>query len=252
MNWDVIQTENRRRFGAALDALRGRNKGVPGLGLVHSPAGRGKSQAIIEYASERDAVRVEACALWTPCWMLREIAGAYEGKYLNARGTTEDLYRLVLGLMEQRDAPLIIDEADYLLRGNLLLAAVRDLHDRSGRPIVLVGNEDCARRLIEQPKVWSRISQFVEFDSLADIEVELALTKWTGLTITAGARALLTAETGGDFRLVVVAAEHLERAAHKSGLKEIDEATVRAVLEHKMAKRRLAATLGRPRGRTTR
>ena len=241
MNYCFLTTQNVQNFAAAVDALRNRNGAVPGLGLVHSPVGRGKTEALRWYAANKDAVNVEACALWTPRWMLRDIAGAF-GVH-GAKGTTEDLFRLVLGLLGEAKVPLIIDEADYLLRGRLLLAAVRDLHDATTVPIVLVGNEQIVRFLLTEPKVWSRISQAVEFQPLSAPEVELAVRQWTGLGLTADACELLTRQTGGDLRLVVVAVEHLERAALKNKVKEMDAGQIKAVLERHMVKQRLAQAI---------
>jgi len=213
MNIDFVQTENIQNLLKSMKAIESRAEGVPGLGLVYGRAGLGKTRAALWYHGEQDCVYVRAKRLWSPLWMLQEICREY-GQFPFNR--ISKVFKQVCDLMGSLPKPLFIDEADYLLKNSKLLDAVRDLHDSSDAPVVLIGMEEITGRLQRHGQFWSRISQIVEFKPLSAGEIAMIAKIWSGLVMEDEVAVEFCKATGGDFRDVTVGLYHLEKMARSS------------------------------------
>ena len=235
MNITFVQTENIQNLLKSLNAIEARDRGVPGLGLVHGRAGRGKTRSAIWYSVQKDCCYVRANALWTPLWMLQDICREY-GHYPFNR--TSKVFDQVKKLMQIQPKPLLIDEADYLLRNGKLLDSVRDLHDCSDAPIILIGMEEITGRLQRHGQFWSRISQIVEFHALTAAEISLIAKAWANLTLGGEASVEFCRVTSGDFRDVTVGLYHLEKMAKSSRTDSVSSKMIAELL--KLRKKRRA------------
>jgi DNA transposition AAA+ family ATPase len=213
MKVTFFETKNYLRLSEAASALQGRHEEVPGLGLIYGRAGLGKTKAAIRYAVHRDAIYLRANAAWSPLWMLQDLAHSL-GRY--PFGTTSRAFRQCVDELQKQGRLVFIDEADYLARERRLLDAVRDLHDLTGVPFILVGMDEVAKKMARHPQFWSRVSQVVEFKALTADEVAMIAKEWTGLVLEDGSLEALRRVTAGEFRLVTVALGHLERMVKAS------------------------------------
>jgi len=214
MKIKFVRTENVNRLVAALAELVRRGPGVPGLALVHGHQGYGKTVATEWWAVQQGAVYLRAQAAWTVPWLLMDLAASLG---LAPEHISRNNFRLVIRELRQRPRPVLLDEADYLVRDRRLLDTVRDLYDAAGAPIVLVGmagvREAVARR---SPQFWSRVSQEVEFQPLTVEDTRLIAWELCDLELPAEAARRLVRETEGNIRKTVVLLHHLEtrRKAH--------------------------------------
>jgi DNA transposition AAA+ family ATPase len=133
---------------------------------------------------------------------------------------------------------LMIDEADRLKTATLEL--VRDIFDRGGFGVVLLGMPGLEKRLSRYPQLYSRVGFVHEFRSLRAQEVRNLLhRKWAPSGVTLPKEGLLDEEvlatiiriTGGNFRLLHRLMTQTARLAEINALSKVTREVVEAARE---------------------
>jgi DNA transposition AAA+ family ATPase len=132
---------------------------------------------------------------------------------------------------------LIIDEADRLKVSRL--EQVRDIFDRGGIALVLIGMPGIEKRLARYPQFYSRIDFVHEFRPLAAMEVRKLLDgHWAppGVCLPqqpldAETVAAIIRITGGNFRLLNRLLTQMERILEINSLPVVTKAAVEAARE---------------------
>lgn len=220
MRKQMAITKNVVALRSAYDALLNRDAGIPGLGLVHGNTGHGKTTAIAWLVNQVHGIYVRAGATWTPSAMLGVIL-----RELGAEPTQNNSALMVQRIIEAlapENRLLVVDEADYLFSNLKMLETLRDIHDVSGCPVMIVGMEGIERRIVNRPQFRRRISQWVEFcatdfedartvtDAVCEIEIDDDLLK----------RA--HEDAAGNVGLMVVGLSRIEQLAKANGWKKMD------------------------------
>ena len=123
--------------------LQNRHWGLPGMGVFHGPPGFGKTYACIHAAVVLDAIHISVQSLWTKKTLLTAILG--ELSIVPHKTLAEMMMQVNKGL-SLAARPLIIDEADYAIdRG--MIEIIRDFHDGSHMPVILIGMEMLPQKL---------------------------------------------------------------------------------------------------------
>lgn len=214
----LAPTKNVAALQMAFEALSTRDVGIPGMGLVHGYTGAGKTTAISRLVNSTNGVYVRATSQWTPSTMLAAVMRELHADPLHQRQRMLDH---IVQNLSAGQRPLFVDEADYLTRKGDMLEALRDLHDLSGAPVVLIGMAGIERRLIHKPQLARRISHWVEFlpsdledaRTLADTVCEVALDEEL--------LARLHAEAKGSIGNMVVGMARIEALAKANGWKQV-------------------------------
>ena len=171
MRQGFVKTENYARFTAGVKAVEARGAAEAGMMLVYSHVGYGKSRIVYRWAEEAGAVYLRANVDWTPKYFLVELAKALN---VDSRGTAQQLFERALRVLMERQCPIIIDEADFTLRGNAeVLEKIRDFSDRTETTVVLIGMEEMSRKISRYKQIARRIAQVVEFGSCTQSDVAL-------------------------------------------------------------------------------
>jgi DNA transposition AAA+ family ATPase len=123
--------------------------GLPRIGVVYGPSGYGKSVAMAFTAQRTDAAYLEAKSIWTQRSLLEAIA-AELGIASLERSAPRILQQIIDQLMREPRG-LIVDEADHIVKKQHV-EILRDIHDATGIPILLVGEEALPLKL----KAWER------------------------------------------------------------------------------------------------
>lgn len=227
MRRNYIVTSNVTRLNVVYQGLRLRDPGVPGMGLVHGFTGSGKTTALTWLSNKYNALYVRANATWTASAMVRAIAG--ELGIVPGHSTSKN-YEAVKARLNETGRSLVIDEADYLLKDLKAVEIVRDLHDETSVPILLVGMsghdaQGIERQITSRPRfkqLARRILHWVEFGAISlddarnlaleNSEVEVAddLLEWA------------LAQCTGSIGLMTVALSRIEGVARANGLPRID------------------------------
>jgi DNA transposition AAA+ family ATPase len=156
----------------------------------------------------------------------------------------QDEWRRICGGMSERERAqpdptelIVIDEADRLKMTGL--EQVRDIFDRGGTGVVLVGMPGLERRLARYAQLYSRIGFVHEFRPLGATEVRSLLSGWRPAGVTLPEDLLADAEgvaaiirvTGGNFRLMDRLLTQVGRILELNGLKVVTREVVEAARE---------------------
>lgn len=215
----VAKTKNLSNLARAADQLRTRNIGTPGIGLIWGPSGLGKTTAATWFCDQYDAVYVRAWSTWTPGAMLGAICAALD---LPAQTRISAAIDQIVLALSRTQRPLFVDEADYLLGSARLLDTLRDLHDVSSAPVIVVGMGEFRRRAERREQFAGRVTARVEF---RPADLEDARTTATAMLErvrpTDDLLARLVQETGGSMRRIVSGLAQVERLATRRRLAEV-------------------------------
>ncbi len=203
MNKSFIRTDNYYRMEKAVESLINRDPSLPGLGLIIGKPGYGKSSNVEHYYSVADIFYIVTESLWGPRRILEEACDV-----LNLGDSEYRLDRLsdqVCEGLKRWRKPLFIDEADYLLKNGIMLDVVRDIHEKTKVPIILIGMEKLYRNLQKHDQFFSRIlpAAIVEFQPVTPHEIVLITSEWTGLSIDMEAAHSFCQYVEGDYRYIV-------------------------------------------------
>ena len=235
MREHFVKTQNVLRLLGALGELERGSAVVPKLALVHGHQGFGKTEACKWFAVQHGYLYLRAEEVWTQSRMLAAMAEALN---LGSSGAWRN-YNTLKGVLRERREMVLLDEADYIIRDARKLNVVRDLHDATGTPFVLVGmagaREAVARR---SPQFWSRVSQEVEFQALITEDIQVIGAELADLQLSAELAREIRRRTGGNFRNVVVLLAGLETLIKTNAPKAGEKAVSLKLVEAAAAKLR--------------
>ncbi len=229
MRYKICHTKNVARLSEAGDALINRGPGMPGMGLIWGPTGYGKTTAAAWFVNQCHGVYVRAMAMWCPSAMLAAILRELD---IEPCGNNSQMADLIIEKLAQHNRPLFIDEADYLLDKNRMVETLRDLHDMSTVPVILIGMDGIQRKIIGRQQLTGRLAEWVEFAG-ADMEDARILAdglcevKVTDDLLTDLHHAASAKRKGGEIiggasaRLIVVGLSRIEQHARHRNLKSV-------------------------------
>lgn len=219
-----VATRNVAAFRSALGLLEDTQKGQPGLGVIHGRAGRGKTLAAVNYHSEQGGIYLRVWQNWTQNAFLQALS--FEAAGVRLHGAQANKVRIIEALNAERRT-IFVDEADRLHPGRV--EDLRDIHDETGCPVVLIGEEGLHATLHARRRLWSRVTQAVEFGPVSDEDVMVFALQAANLRLTPEAVSLTSKKAEGDFRLVYRLVQQLEQAARAMETDEITADMVRAL-----------------------
>lgn len=219
MRNNLAITKSVAALQVAYEELAGRSAGIPGMALVHGYTGAGKTTAITWLVNRTEGVYVRAMRTWTPNTMLRKIMAELQAAGM---GRNADMVDHIVTALQESNRPLFVDEADYLLKDGDMIETLRDIHDLSGVPVVMVGMEGIERRLNARPQLARRISHWVEFlrSDLADARDIARAT--CEVQVDDELLHRLHQEAGGSVGLMVVGLARIEQLAKANGWTSVD------------------------------
>lgn len=124
------------------------------LGILYGNSGYGKTVAAAFAAARSGASYILAKSLWTQRPLL--FALAEELGIMRPRRTAAELLDQIIDELNRAPRPLIIDEMDHLVKKQCV-EIIRDIHDGTGIPIMMIGEENLPAKL----KEWDRFDNRV-------------------------------------------------------------------------------------------
>ncbi len=127
------------------------------MACFYGPSGWGKTSAVGVAEVTFDAIAIEVPESVTKRFFLKKIC---EIMSLTPRGSIPDLVELIAAELARSTTPLIIDDAQYLLKSNDMIGLARDIYNGAGRvaPVILVGEEELPRKLTAIENIHNRVS----------------------------------------------------------------------------------------------
>lgn len=217
-----LPIKNVALFMAMTKRLIERDPHLPGIGVCHSPSGFGKTYAGIFTQNKTGARRVEVGDSWTRRTFLRAVLREF-GMEPKGRGTIADMAEEAIGALgEDPHRPLIVDEADKLVDKGMI-EIVRELHEYSGAPIILVGEEKLPAKLLGVERVHNRVLEWFPAQP-CDIEDarQLARAFAPKVSIEDDLLDLIRSQSGGRARRIVVNLARVGELARNKGWNSID------------------------------
>lgn len=228
MNKLFVKTNNVKRFITMMNNLQNRADGVPGMGLVYGEPGLGKTQAINWWAFKNNAILVRCTQLMTARWLLNEIMDEM-GEV--SCGRMADCFKIIVRNLLTEPQVIIIDEVDYLTIDSRAIETLRDIHDKTNVPIVLVGMGTANKRLQRHKHLYDRLLEIIKFEPFSKQDIASIIDQLSEVPFTDCAKKLLYTRTN-RFRQLVKTISKAEQVAKSNGIKEIDEITLKEVLKN--------------------
>jgi len=226
MNNIFINTENVTKSNDVCVELESKDSLVgPSLAMLTGPAGRGKSEFAKHYATNSSAIYIPPMNIRSAPMLLREIT--FELCAVSP-GRSETCLAIIRDEMSKERRLIIIDEADLLAMS--ILEMLRNLNERYGCPILLIGEDRLKGKIATRRRIASRIRRKVEFGPVTQPDIVLFFRKAMSIAISPAGAALIHKHSGGDWRPILTVGITLERAMKASGLKEITDDLVKDLI----------------------
>jgi len=210
MRSKIVPITNVKNLAEAGEALLNRAPGMPGMGLCYGPSGLGKTTAVAWLATRQHGVFIRAMATSTPTSLLETICRELN---IAARARVAQTVEAIVGKLAESGRPLFVDEADYVVGQSRLIDTLRDLHDLSSVPVILVGMAGIDRRISLSPQLSGRMAQWVEFKPTTFEDAKRLATDLCEVTVTDDLVADLHQRAGGSVRNIVVGLGRIEQFA---------------------------------------
>ena len=225
-----VKTKNVKNFVGLMNELQNLPPKIPKIALVYGEFGLGKSETIQWWAFKNNSVYVRANQGMTTRWLLSEIAeelGVKDELY----GHTQQRFLLVENYLKQFPKTIIIDEADYLIEKNSI-ETLRDLHDRTGCPLVLVGMSNLDVKLRKYPHLVDRIYKSFRFEKYDSADIKTIFTELSDIPITSDGLEYLSTRAN-QFRQIVKLVNKIEKLAQTNEISELNEYVIKELLNEK-------------------
>lgn len=215
----VAPLKNVAALVALIDRVQKREYGLPGMATFYGPSGFGKSYGCLYAANRFDACYVEVKSTWRPKFLCTAILIELGVK---PRGTLAELAARVSEELAKTGRPLLIDEADFLVKQDMVELA-REFHDSSGSPVILVGEELLPQKLQAWERVHGRMLDWVaaEAGTIDDVN-HLAKIYCPGIALADDLRQHLLQLSGRSIRRICINLSRVHEVARVKGLDQID------------------------------
>lgn len=205
-------------FVELLERVTARHKDLPGLAVFYGWAGLGKTKSATKAAHIHRAYYVEVGESWTKAKFCKALLTELG---LPAKGTVADMIDAIVISLMDANRPLIIDEFDHIVRRGYV-ETIREIHDKSGAPIVLIGEEQLPFKLQQWERFHSRILDWVAAQPCDAHDVlALAPIYAPGIALADDMVHMLLARTKGFTRRVAVNLAKVAEVATLEGWTEV-------------------------------
>lgn len=193
------------------------------ISFIVGPAGMGKTTSIREFAKDNNNIYiVDGESGLTEFSLLRAL-----GHKMGVRAkSTVKLKEDIINTLKDKDAMVIIDEANYLAKG-LLDILRRVVYDQAGTPLAFVGVKDLMTNIFENPRDFQQLQSRVGvYGDFSNEKASLQDVRSLADTIFEGVSDRLLKEVNsicnGSVRLIVALLERCARLLGVNG-SDLDE-----------------------------
>lgn len=161
-----VNTKNVKNFISTINNLQNRAQGVPGMALIYGEPGLGKTRAAIWWVSNHqdDAIFVSAKQSMSTKWLLEEIVKELGDSPFYR---TADIFEQITRELIKRPRLIIVDEIDYLTQEKSTIEMLRDIHDRTHTPIILIGMSYADKKIKRYKHLYDRLSEILQFQKFS-------------------------------------------------------------------------------------
>lgn len=221
MRSKIVPITNVARLAEAGEALLNRSPGMPGMGLVYGASGLGKTTAVAWLATRQHGVFVRAMAMTTPTSLCESICLELG---IARRSSTVGTIGAIVEKLAEANRPLFVDEADYIAGQQRLVETLRDIHDLSSVPVILIGMSNLRRTISQREQLAGRIAQWVEFQPASVEDIRALARDLVEVSVADDLIDRLHVASKGSVRNAVVGLGRIEQFARARSLSKIGAA----------------------------
>jgi DNA transposition AAA+ family ATPase len=216
------ETGNVKNFLSTINKIQDSKGDTPRMALAFSEPGLGKTKTAIWYATrEKSAIYVRCINRISQRHLLEKIVSE-AGELASYK--THHLFNQIIDQFISTPRILLIDEIDYLC-ANGAIEILRDIHDCTNTPVLLIGMNMADKKLRRFPHLYDRLSEaIVKFIPLTYQDIKSVVTQMCEVRLSDDAIDYLAGQTGGKFRSLI---SYMHRAEYISQLNGLDEVTVK-------------------------
>ena len=141
---------------------------------------------------------------------------------------TADIFRQCVNVLKNKPQMIIVDEIDYLLSDFKTIETLRDLHDETGIPIVLVGMSLVKHKLKKHTHLFDRISEIYQYIGFEYSDIKQIVYEISEVDMTKEVISVIH-QKAKSFRKIIEMVNTLENIARVNGIKLIDENIIQEV-----------------------
>lgn len=226
MKNSLIKTRNVKRFISLMDNLQKAPSNVSKMALVYGTFGLGKSQTIMWWVTNNDAIYVRCNHNISPRWLLSEIVKELDEVPCY---TSQRLFEQIEEKLKYNPKILVVDEIDYLFSNKHTIETLRDIHDKLGIPVLLVGMELADKKLQKYGHINDRIFAKLKFEKLSKEDFKEIIETLSEVEFSDNAIKYIT-NRNLQFRQIVKVITKAEQLANTNKLSEISEEIIKGVI----------------------
>lgn len=226
MKNSLIKTKNVKKFISLMDNLQKAPSNVAKMALVYGTFGLGKSQTIMWWVTNNDAIYVRCNHNISPRWLLSEIVKELDEVPCY---TSQRLFEQIEEKLKYNPKILVVDEIDYLFSNRHTIETLRDIHDKLSIPILLVGMELADKKLQKYGHINDRIFAKLKFEKLSKDDFKEIIETLSEVKFSDNAIKYIT-NRNLQFRQIVKVITKSEQLANTNKLSEISEEIIKGVI----------------------
>lgn len=226
MKNSLIKTRNVKKFISLMDNLQKTPSNVSKMALVYGAFGLGKSQTIMWWVTNNDAIYVRCNHNISPRWLLSEIVKELDEVPCY---TSQRLFEQIEEKLKYNPKILVVDEIDYLFSNKHTIETLRDIHDKLDIPILLVGMELADKKLQKYGHINDRIFAKLKFEKLSKEDFREIIETLSEVKFSDNAIKYIT-NRNLQFRQIVKVITKSEQLANTNKLSEISEEIIKGVI----------------------
>lgn len=124
---------------------------------------------------------------------------------------------------------IFIDEIDYLMNNFKTVEILRDLHDETDCPIIIIGMGLAHRKLERYKHLYDRFSEILKFETFGVSDITQIVNELSQVPISADAIEYIH-QKYNRFRQIVQLINKLETLTKENNLTEINMEVIRQIL----------------------
>ena len=209
-----------------MDNLQKAPSNVSKMALVYGAFGLGKSQTIMWWVTNNDAIYVRCNHNISPRWLLSEIVKELDEVPCY---TSQRLFEQIEEKLKYNPKILVVDEIDYLFSNKHTIETLRDIHDKLSIPVLLVGMELADKKLQKYGHINDRIFAKLKFEKLSKEDFKEIIETLSEVEFSDNAIKYIT-NRNLQFRQIVKIITKAEQLANTNKLSEISEEIIKGVI----------------------
>ena len=221
-----VKTQNVKNFIGLVENLINKPKNIPKMGLVYGEPGLGKSQTALWLACKYDGIYIRATNLMSGRWLLEEIMKEMDEipQYLSS-----DNLNIIVKKLKNKPQIIFVDEVDYLINNYKTIETLRDIHDKTECPIVLVGMSLVHKKIERYTHLYDRFSEILKFEVFTTNDIGQIINQLSEIPFTPDAIEYIHTKYN-RFRQIVQLVNQVEIIAKDNNFMEITKEIAEQVL----------------------